>query len=398
MTEKQIIVASTHPFMADMRLGTAYLADALCKRGWHVVYIEQPTSPLHLIHPQSRMRARQKAAGALRGFSGKMQTFEFGSGRLTLLPTIVPWPHVNKTFFKGAHMLDNWWKYAFPRPTTVLKKVGLTQPSALLTDSPYFYSLAQHLDLPTVYRYADRIQYFSEITPALIAKQRVALQSADMVLYTSKALKADLAGRTGPVHYLPNGVDVDLYVKTHREPAELAGISGPRIIYSGTLGPWLDVEALRMAATSLPDMQFILLGKSTVNLASLRALSNIHLLGTVPYYRVPEFLQHCDVGIIPFDIVTQADLVKAINPLKLYEYCAAGLPVVSYISEETKKAGDLIDYYGAPEELALSIRSALARTDENQRVRRQEWADTMSWRSRGAELEDIIRKLSKPDR
>ncbi|NKB78730.1 hypothetical protein HED49_05435 [Ochrobactrum daejeonense] len=45
MTEKQIIVASTHPFMADMRLGTAYLADALCKRGWHVVYIEQPTSP-----------------------------------------------------------------------------------------------------------------------------------------------------------------------------------------------------------------------------------------------------------------------------------------------------------------------------------------------------------------
>lgn len=51
MTAKQIIIASTHPFMADMRLGTSYLAEALCKLGWNVLYIEQPTSPLHLVHP-----------------------------------------------------------------------------------------------------------------------------------------------------------------------------------------------------------------------------------------------------------------------------------------------------------------------------------------------------------
>jgi len=390
MTAKQIIVASTHPFMADMRLGTSYLAESLCFLGWDILYIEQPTSPLHLIHPSAHSRASQKLVGALRTFSGNPQTYRFGDGRLTLLQTIVPWPHVNVPFLRGKSILNHWWRYTFPRLPNASKHAGLTSPQALLTDSPYFYSLAQHLNIPTIYRYADRIEHFAEVTPALVEKQRATLQSADVVLYTSRSMLNDLSYRTGPVHYLPNGVNTALYKKTSDEPPELANIAKPRIIYSGTLGPWLDVAAIRAAAMSLPDMQFVLLGKSTVHHPMLSNISNIHFIGTVPYYRVPEFLQHSQVGIIPFDIVNQYNLVQAINPLKLYEYCASGLPVVSYVSEETTKAADRINYYTTPNEFITAIRNALDRTDT---AYRREWAEQMSWINRARELQKLILAL-----
>ncbi len=391
MTAKQIIIASTHPFMADMRFGTSYLAEALCELGWDILYIEQPTSPLHLVHSRARDRAWRKAAGALRTFSGNAQTYRFGDGNLTLLQTIVPWPHINVPLLRGEHILNVWWKYTFPRLSGVFTRSRLVHPQAFLTDSPYFYSLAQNLRLPVIYRYADRIQYFSEVTPALLAKQQVALRSSDIVLYTSKAMQADLQERTKTTHYLPNGVNTALYGKSCKEPSELIEIPKPRIIYSGTLGPWLDVSAIRAAALALPNMQFVLLGQSSTEHPSLTGISNVHFLGTVPHYRVPEFLQHSQVGIIPFDIINQPDLVRAINPLKLYEYCASGLPVVSYISEETIKAGDLIDYYKTPDEFITSIHSALGRADASTR---KDWADKMSWSNRALELQDLILNLS----
>ncbi|KAB2713833.1 glycosyltransferase [Brucella intermedia] len=391
MTAKQIIIASTHPFMADMRFGTSYLAEALCELGWDILYIEQPTSPLHLVHSRARDRAWRKAAGALRTFSGNAQTYRFGDGNLTLLQTIVPWPHINMPLLRGEHILNVWWKYTFPRLSGVFTRSRLVHPQAFLTDSPYFYSLAQNLRLPVIYRYADRIQYFTEVTPALLAKQQVALRSSDIVLYTSKAMQADLQERTKTTYYLPNGVNTALYGKPCKEPSELIEIPKPRIIYSGTLGPWLDVSAIRAAALALPNMQFVLLGQSSTEHPSLTGISNVHFLGTVPHYRVPEFLQHSQVGIIPFDIINQPDLVRAINPLKLYEYCASGLPVVSYISEETIKAGDLIDYYKTPDEFITSIHSALGRADASTR---KDWADKMSWSNRALELQDLILNLS----
>ncbi|MEJ5083793.1 glycosyltransferase [Ochrobactrum sp. MYb379] len=390
MTVKQIIIASTHPFMADMRFGTSYLAESLCELGWNVLYIEQPTSPLHLFHPQSAKRARQKTVGALRNFTGNTKSYQFGDGSLTLLQTIVPWPHINMPLLRGEHMLNFWWKYTIPSLPRAFRHSELMHPRAFLTDSPYFYSLAQNMRLPVIYRYADRIQYFSEVTPALLVKQQVALQLSDIVVYTSKALQVDLRNREKTTRYLPNGVDTSLYGKLSDEPPELKGIPKPRIIYSGTIGPWLDVSAIRAAALALPDMQFVLLGKSNINLPSIAGISNIHFVGTVPYFRVPEFLQHSQVGIIPFDIINQPDLVMAINPLKLYEYCASGLPVVSYISEETIKAGNRIDYYTTPDDFITAIQYALARNDA---MCRKEWANEMSWTNRAKELQDLILNL-----
>ena len=53
----------------------------------------------------------------------------------------------------------------------------------------------------------------------------------------------------------------------------------------------------------------------------------VAVLGSRPYGEVPAYMQALDVGVIPF----RADdpFVQGINPNKVYQYLAAGLPVIT---------------------------------------------------------------------
>jgi glycosyltransferase involved in cell wall biosynthesis len=74
-------------------------------------------------------------------------------------------------------------------------------------------------------------------------------------------------------------------------------------------------------------------------------MSNVHYLGPVGRDDLPAYLQHSDVGIIPFDVANHRALIDGVNPIKLYEYLAAGLPVVASRWAE-------IEALGAPVALA----------------------------------------------
>ena len=77
------------------------------------------------------------------------------------------------------------------------------------------------------------------------------------------------------------------------------------------------------AAAALPEFTFVLIG--AVNGALPRS-ANVHSVGAVPYDELPAHLQFGDVGIVPYRRGTFND---ASCPLKVYEYLAAGLPVVA---------------------------------------------------------------------
>ncbi len=70
----------------------------------------------------------------------------------------------------------------------------------------------------------------------------------------------------------------------------------------------------------------MLIGDSAVDLSLYRTVPNMHFLGRRPYADLPAYCKGLDVGLIPFKI---NDLTRAVNPIKLREYLAAGLPVVS---------------------------------------------------------------------
>jgi len=89
------------------------------------------------------------------------------------------------------------------------------------------------------------------------------------------------------------------------------------------------------------------------------AKRNVRMLGQKPYEQIPHYGKCFDVAIMPW---RQNRWIEACNPIKLKEYLALGLPIVSTPFPELRKYLDVVYEASSPEEFAGSIRKAL---DEN---------------------------------
>ncbi len=152
------------------------------------------------------------------------------------------------------------------------------------------------------------------------------LERAGLVFATSQPLAERKSKPGRPALLLPQGVDFEHFHRGGLEPADLAGIPRPRLLFMGLLAPWVDVDLLASVARARQDASLVLLGPVRTATEPLRGLRNVYTLGQRSYEDLPGYLAHCDLGLIPF---RQNALTRYVNPLKLLEYLAAGLPVVS---------------------------------------------------------------------
>jgi glycosyltransferase involved in cell wall biosynthesis len=192
-----------------------------------------------------------------------------------------------------------------------------------------------------VYYCVDEYAAFSGVPAEELATlERELLQRADLTIVSSERLllsKAPLARRAALVRH---GVDWRHFrggLDGGQVPAALAAIDGPILGYFGLIAQdWVDTELIAHVARSMPEVSIAMLGKITMDVAALRRLPNVHLLGRQPYADLPAFCRGFEVGLIPFPI--NGATLHA-NPLKVREYLAAGLPVISTPIPEVEVLG-----------------------------------------------------------
>ncbi len=159
------------------------------------------------------------------------------------------------------------------------------------------------------------------------------LRRADLVLATAQPLLEKCRRFNNNVHLVPNGVDVAHFARVRAgltEADDLRAYPHPRFGYVGTIGPWTDVESMMALAQTAPDSSVLIIGPWEVpQPANLPA--NFHILGPRPYAHLPEYLAGFDVALIPFRVNA---LTQAVNPVKLFEYAVAGVPIVATATEE----------------------------------------------------------------
>jgi glycosyltransferase involved in cell wall biosynthesis len=167
------------------------------------------------------------------------------------------------------------------------------------------------------------------------ASERRFAERAELVFATSEPLAARLRQVAPDALTMPNVADTDLFARALDDgpvdPA-VAALPGPRIVFTGAIvATKLDVDLLLDLARSRPDWSFALVGPvgagdPSTDVSPLRSVPNVHLLGLRPYDDLPTVLRGADAALIPYAL---NELTASIFPMKVYEYLAAGLPVVA---------------------------------------------------------------------
>jgi glycosyltransferase involved in cell wall biosynthesis len=149
----------------------------------------------------------------------------------------------------------------------------------------------------------------------------------------------------------------------------------------GCLNYWFHGALVNQVLDILSDWQFLIVGNIMEFPAEQKKWLDhprIHYLGQVSFMELPEFLARIDVGIIPFQ---QTQIVESTSPIKLYEYLAAGLPVVATSMPdvlELRRSGFVYCADTAGDFAAL-IEKAVSEGDP---VERQRFAAQFSWETR----------------
>lgn len=241
---------------------------------------------------------------------------------------------------------------------------------------------AQMFGWQLVYDCMDEHAGFGNNAAAVLQQEPQLLAACQLAVASSRPLLEKCAARAPQALLLPNASDHNHFSTASAHNA-LPGMRGPIIGYIGAIAEWFDAQLVRAVALARPQWQFVLVGAVTCARAqALLHLPNIQLAGEQPYHALPAYLHRFDVACIPF---VRNALTAATDPVKLYEYCSAGKPVVAAPLPELPDAAGL--YYSAETavQFCAQVERALAEPAALAAVRR-EFAARNTWALRAAAL------------
>ena len=238
-----------------------------------------------------------------------------------------------------------------------------------------------------VYDIIDHPDVFPHPPRTLRRNHERAMERADAVFAVSHPLLEGARRLRPDSVYLPNGVDFARFaapVDSSAVPEEMArarALGRPSAGYVGALARWVDSNLLATLAERRPDWDFFLVGDAlddSFDRFETARPSNLHLLGPRPHGSIPSILSALDAGLIPFRLDSAG---ANASPIKLYEYLAAGLPVLATpvpeceLVPEVDVASTAAGFSDLLDRARTSRRSAEFRRRARDRARENDWSE-----------------------
>lgn len=206
-------------------------------------------------------------------------------------------------------------------------------------------------------------------------------EAADLVITTSQGLFDSKKAYNPNTVQVPHGVLFKHFAQALAPDFpiadELKALSRPIIGYYGLVHDWQDLDLLAEIARRRPGWSIVLVGKVDVDVSRFESVSNMRFLGAKPHAELPHYSRGFDVAIIPHKV---NELTRNMNPIKLREYLAAGLPVVSsplpevQVYEPEVRTAVGVEAWLAALEAALADRSADADQRRSELVAGEDWS------------------------
>ncbi|QJD85497.1 glycosyltransferase [Cohnella herbarum] len=239
------------------------------------------------------------------------------------------------------------------------------------------------------YDVLDRVDFFNRYDRHMLAKHYQVLHEADIVTYSARQLTEYVGDRNDAI-YLPNAARPDDFYyssnKLPKAPDDLEPIlrKNKKVIgYYGAIEEWFDIKLVNdLAADS--RVEIVLIGHCGISTEHFP--DNVHFLGPKPYARLKEYTAYFDALMIPFIVNT---LTNAVSPVKFFEYCAIGKPILTTpIAEVVPFAGPGITVVNSGNTFKLT--ASFWKVTPNAKAHMQAIAQTHQWGKRAEEVEREI--------
>lgn len=270
---------------------------------------------------------------------------------------------------------------------SALRKIR-TGPLQIWSFSPDIsYLLDSFRAEKTLYYCVDDHANFSGYNAEQVLREEADLcRRSDLVVTTSSVLQEAKAPLNPNTMLVTHGVDYEHFSRALSNnlpaPPDIADIPHPRLGFFGLIRDWVDLDLLASVAKAQPEWHIVMIGDadSNVELEKYLPIPNMHFLGRKPYADLPAYCKQFDVGLIPFKINA---LTAAVNPIKLREYLAAGLPVISTPMVEVERYRGEIEIVDTPETFITAANTCLASTaaerlQRTEAMRRETWPEKLN--------------------
>jgi glycosyltransferase involved in cell wall biosynthesis len=177
----------------------------------------------------------------------------------------------------------------------------------------------------------------------------------------------------------------------------MVAISEPRLGYAGLIGKRLDLGLIMRLAKRRPGWSFVFVGKADrrdceTEMSALEALDNVFFLGEKNQSRVANYVAAMNIGLLPYQRNVETE---HISPLKMYEYLAVGLPVVSTAIPAALRHSEIVEVADNENAFERACEDALMNDSSRQEERRLNFAASNTWDQRIVEITDIIASALK---
>jgi len=266
----------------------------------------------------------------------------------------------------------------------------------------------QHFRNPqVVYDYLDDLERHPGGADAWAEAHAELLDRATVVVASSTQLWQSIAEERPDALLCPNAVDYEFF---HADWASLPGgppadlkplldSTHPIVGYLGALAEnMFNYGFIRTAAGSRADYTFVIIGHDldgSLQASGVLSFPNVHWLGSKPYDEIPIYLAYFDIATIP---LIDNQIMRAASPGKLFQYLAAGKPVVASDLPECRKYRPVLVASDAEEFTRQLSRALLFRDDPVYKAEAEQVARQNTWTARVKSVLDTLDAARQPDR
>lgn len=312
------------------RTRDAHLAEHFCKdeRVGKVLVINRPTSLAEMTLKRVSWKT-STLEGVATVYTGKKFEISQLDNGIYCLDIKLP------DFLKVARERKQWWYSAFQNEFVLktidksIEYLGL-KDCVLLLQNPMAVGVVGKINYKCfAFDAIDNWLYHPQMKSnhtAVIQNYQIIEKKADIIFTVSKALTETFKNNRN-VHWISNGVDIDFFEKAikKRKEGDLLKIG-----YVGKIQDRVDFGLVEKCLQKYPKIKFIFIGPVYSQELVIKELGkkyqNISFMGDVHYSKLPGTMKELDIAIIPHYV---DKFTESMNPLKLYEYLAAGKPVVT---------------------------------------------------------------------